>query len=209
MFRLKALSVVDNETQKQKYEKDLKWIHDQSKSLIETSSSSNGQQEAKNFLEMIQRIFTREEHWISWKNQSCPGFERTSVVADVATSDDATANGGVKRKFDEMESAEEQKSDNKDSITLPSMSVLYDKALKDFENKKKSYLFDLSKDNITDIAKNLSANYPDLNTQIEVRNLISPLLSFFLIVYLNNQMYLEADDPEAGIEEEYHPKNDQ
>lgn len=180
MFRLKALSLVDNETQKQKYEKDLKWIHDQSKSLIETSSSSNGQQESKNFLEVIQRIFTREEHWISWKNQSCPVFERTSVVPDVATSDDATANGGVKRKFDEMEGAEEQKSDNKENITLPSMSVLYDKALKDFENKKKSYLFDLSKENITDIAKNLSANYPDLNTQIEVRNLLYHILSFFL-----------------------------
>jgi hypothetical protein len=65
----------------------------------------------------------------------------------------------------------------------------YEMALKDFETKKNRFLFDCSNEKIKEIAKNLTACLPDFESQIAI--------------------YLEADDPDFGIEEEYHPKNDQ
>lgn len=51
------------------------------------------------------------------------------------------------------------------------------------------YAFDCSDANVKQVSQQLAAAIPDFEEQI--------------------QQYLDADDPEAGIEEEYHPKHDQ
>ena len=52
----------------------------------------------------------------------------------------------------------------------------------------KSFEFDYSESKVKEVAKKLVANIPNYDHEI--------------------QLYLEADDPDSGIDAEYHPKND-
>jgi hypothetical protein len=72
---------------------------------------------------------------------------------------------------------------------IPMLPSFYDFVLNDVIMKRRSFLFDCSQEKMKELAKNLYAAFPDFESQI--------------------QLYLDADDPNAGIEEEYHPKNDQ
>jgi hypothetical protein len=160
-FRVKAIPSIEGEN-RLKYEKDLKFIHDSVKELLESSSLPN---HGKDFIEMIQKILQREEHWISWKNASCPAFERTPPTpVTVVSTEGETAEAGVKRKFDEIS---DTTTENK-AIKNSSPISIYEQAVAGFEEKRNSFLFDCSDENIKEIAKNLVASYPDFESQINV-----------------------------------------
>lgn len=139
----------------------------------------------KEFLEMIQRILIREERWIKWKIAGCQPFEKLSNSKSVENG-----SSSLKRKFDEITGSDKESMgvlrDDMDGSTLQS---IYSRSLEEIEKKTNGYVFNTSREFVTDLAKGLAASFPDFESQI--------------------QEYLTADDPNEGIEEEYHPKNDQ
>jgi DNA-binding transcriptional regulator YiaG len=170
---VKALPLVEGEN-RTKYEKDLKFIHDSVKTLLESSSLPN---HGKDFMEMIKTIFQREEHWISWKNASCPPFERMPSAPTAEGEASVGVDVGVKRKFEEINESDVKEKDSKKSSSIS----IYEQAMKGYEEKRNSFLFDCSEENIKEIAKNLVASYPDFETQISVSFLV--ILSFRLLIF--------------------------
>jgi hypothetical protein len=134
----------------------------------------------RDLIEITKRTLSREESWINWKSQNCPMFVRKPTEE---------LSCGDKRKW--MEN------------TYPSAAASIEISLK----KHKETIFDCSDENVKDMANNLAESVRSLDFLVEVSVVV--LINVALFEYCCQQTYLEADDPEAGIEEEYHPKNDQ
>ncbi len=68
------------------------------------------------------------------------------------------------------------------------------------------HVFDCTDENVKEVARFLADTCPSLDSLMDV-GLNRIRLGCDSLIPL--QTYLEADDPDMGIEEEYHPKNDQ
>lgn len=163
-LKVKALPNVEALDKKVDILREVAFIHNEAKKIIESIPSPH----SKNLVAVIQRILTREENWIRWKGQSqCAPFERHEKVADFPAVDSELK----KRKLEDC------------NVTLKSGKKVSVTAMAN------SYLFDCSDTNIKAVASRLAASKPDFEEQIH--------------------QYLDADDPDAGIDDEYHPKHNQ
>ena len=141
---------------------------------------------------VIEHILQRESRWIAWKNAACPAYERSP--ADVKVGGESMWRfeefirlaciccAIVKRKAEEdsMEASVAAKTTQK---SVPSITQLSKKYATESTGSTHPTMA-VSKDSLASAYKE-----PDFDSLVDT--------------------YLEADDPDAGIEEEYHPKHNQ
>jgi hypothetical protein len=135
-------------------------------------------------------LLHHERLWIQWKMGSCPSNER------VAGPEEEAGAGGKKRALGEV-------------VAGSARCV-----------RARPYAFGQleERDYIVDVANGLVARVPAFDEIIEVRlgwrcvracllpN--APVLTLSVCVCLSVQRYKDAEDPDAGIDAEYHPKHD-
>lgn len=105
----------------------------------------------------MQRILSREQNWLKWKNSSCPAFEKESA--------DDSAIPGLDQVLETM-----QATGNK-AAHLTTKKRKWSDVDPDFINgiKDVNFVFDCSDANIKETAKRLVASFPDFESQIMVR----------------------------------------
>lgn len=157
-LRVKSLPSIASAEQRVGYLKDITFLHNQAKNILESIPGSH----SSDLVAVIHRVLEREENWIRWKSTGSNPFEKTDKISVV----------GMKRKADEiLSAASAQESKKEMRRMLP----------------PKAYSFDCSDSNIKRVASQWEHSETHFADKI--------------------QEYIDADDPDCGIDDEYHPKH--
>jgi len=136
---------------------------------------------------VLRKLLDRENNWIVWKHKNCAPFERFSTAKG---SDGPEGEANAESKMDLCAEKEPKKR----------TTELENENEKEMENKKekgkisatkvkRDYIFDVDGTLVNKIAQKIVEKVPKFEEYIEE--------------------FREADDPENGVEEEYHPKRNQ
>eukprot|EP01038_Epipyxis_sp_PR26KG_P012572 gene12572-16860_t len=161
---------------------DLLLIHGRVVNILETTPP-NGEE----LMKVIRRLLSRENHWYQWKFTGSNPFEKTPLV-DFPIPSDINTNENKKRIFDQIT---KQSFSNK-YIKLGSKKPLGKKNIRSTialkGNIAEMFKFNLSDENVKEKARKLVENINSFEDQL--------------------QKYVDAEDPDCGIADEYHPKHD-
>ncbi len=162
-------------------------------------------------LEVVRRLLSRENHWHAWKLRGSSAFEKFPPTTAAAGADslkrrpvsDAeleaqTSSGAYKRQRPAAASARPTKGRPQAQAAVPSSG-----------RRGAEYEFDCSDAHAKEMARRLLLAYPVFEEQIQVCIIIRDSAA----IHSDNHFcvrksYVDAEDPDCGIEDEYHPKHD-